>query len=282
MGRRRRHKVKVSEVSLVGPVPSNSEDGDVCENCRLVQKDSKKYSSHRRQHREVISKRDTKQSDILNFLSLDCESETDSAIDSASSISSADNVSISSVFDSAIELGSCSDESCHIVSIPKKGKLAEVSIASIEREEAETDLAALAEFVTGVPFQKFTTRDSCVECIESYQRALHIHSHNQLQMMGVDDSFSIDLTGLDMQVHVEEFTNWTFGNTTVQTKEHGYYVSPQGATYYTDIPMDTKLLSLPRQLMIPPSERTMCKHIISMACQALSITGYFKSPLYMF
>lgn len=248
MGRQRRRQ---KLLTIKRTTSEDSDVVDVCENCRLVQKDGKKYQPGRRH-----SKHHNKLADSLSFLSstLDCESETDSAIDTASISSSSDNSSIAS--DSAIEFGSV-DESCRVIAVPRKGKVAEVSIADIEKAEAETDLAALAEFVTGVPFQKFTSKDSCVECIESYQRALHVHQHNQLQMYGIDDSFSVDLTGLDMQVHIEEFTNWSYGNTVVQTKEHGYYVSPQGATYYTDMPVDGKLLSLPRQLMIPPSERAM-------------------------
>lgn len=236
---RRRHKL------------TTSDDGEHCENCRLVQRDSGKYGKRN-------SLKGSKQLDILNFLALDCESETDSAIDTASISSSSDDVSILSASDSATELSSI-DDSCRVVSVPKRSKVAEVSIADIEKEEADLDLVALAEFVSGVSFQKFTTRDSCMECIQSYQRAVHIHEHNHMQMCGIDDSFTIDLTAQDIEVHIEEFSNWSLGNTTVQRKEHGYYVSPQGATYYTDIPMDTKVSYLPRQLMIPPSERSMCK-----------------------
>lgn len=254
---RRRHKVTVPAQTAIAS--DTSEGNDVCESCRLAQMDGHQ-GKYGRKHYPTT--KDSKQKDILKFLLLDCESETDSAIDIASVSGSSDNISIASASDSAADYCSL-DEACRIVSIPKKGKVAEVSIIDVEKEEAKSDLAALAEFVTGIPLQKFTTRDSCKECIESYQRAVHIHQHNQMQMCGVDDFFAVDLSGLDMEVHIEEFTNWSFGSTTIQTKEHGYYVSPQGATYYTDIPMDTKLLSLPRQLMIPPSERSMCKLLSS-------------------
>lgn len=232
-----------------------------CENCRLAQKkNGHKHNSLRRQ--KLLKMSETKQNDILRYLS-DCESEADSAIDTAS-ISSSDNASdnsslVSDHISSDTDLIS-NDGDCRIIAVPKAAKIAEISIAAFEEDEARLDLEALAEYVTGTPLQKFTARDTCIECIESYRRALHQNQHDHMRICGVDDSFSIDITGLDIELRVEEFTNWTIGNETVQTKEHGYYVSPQGATYYTDIPMDAQLLSLPKRLMVPPSERAMCKH----------------------
>lgn len=253
MGRSRRRNKTSSDLDI----------SEVCENCRLVQKGHEHYSRGVRRQRQARHKTEH----ILKFLTTSeysGESETDSAIDTASVTSFSDNGSIISSSESGAELGL---EDSMLMVTPKRhsrrSAVAEVSIIALEEEEAQADLLALTDFVTGVPFQKFTSRDSCEECIESYRKVLHQYQHSQMAMCGVDDSFFVDITGLDLELHVEEFTNWSIGSTTVQTKEHGYYVSPEGATYYTDAPLDltldTRLLALPRLLMVPPSERAMCK-----------------------
>lgn len=259
MGRQRRR----NKTTLVEPTDSDSVEG--CKNCRMAQK--KGHHQHQkgsiRRQQSLIS--ESKQKDILKFLS-DCESEADSAIDTASISSASDNSSlVSDHITSDSDLISNDGDLCCAIALKAPAKVAKVSIAAFEAEEAKLDLEALAEYVTGVPLQKYTARDTCVECVDSYRRALHQHQHDHMRVCGIDDAFSIDLTGLDVELHVEEFSNWTIGNETVQTKEHGYYVSPKGATYYTEIPVDAQHLSLPKQLMVPPSERAMCKHLKSLS-----------------
>lgn len=253
---------------------TNTDSVEGCENCRLAQKKNQQHSrAALRRQQSLIS--EAKQKDILKYLS-DCESEADSAIDTASISSSSDNHSLVSdhhISSDSDLISNDGDPCCSTIAIRAPAKVANVSIAAFEAEESRLDIEALAEYVTGVPLQKYTARDTCVECVDSYRRALHQHQHDHMRVCGIDDSFSIDLTGLDVELHVEEFSNWTVGTETVQTKEHGYYVSPKGATYYTDIPMDAQLLSLPKQLMVPPSERAMCKHyfVISLRTNHLII-----------
>jgi len=230
-----------------------------CEGCRKVQKETclpPSQKCHRNSSSEIYQKS-----------LIDYESETDSAIDTASIISSSDSRSITSSSEStsSLELSLSDDSSIyssqsHSKRSAKKSKTAVVSIAELEKQEAELDLQALALYVTGVPFQKFTSKDSCKQCIESYTHALHQHQHNQMRAYGIEDSFSVDLRNLAIDIHVEEFVNWSIGDATFQMKEHGYYVTPNGATYYTDQPMEPA--SLTRHLMIPPSERALCKTAI--------------------
>jgi len=229
--RRRRMKVRVGE-----------EDQELleltCEGCRLLQKN---VSRHR------IAPPTSKDHKVCKFTR-----------DVLKTVSDSDSE------DSAIESGGFSSETGSVTSenttsdfyerqaTPQR-KTAVVSIQTIKDIEEALDLEALAEFVTGTPLQRFTSRQPCPECIHTYSRNLHEQEHYFMRFHGVDDSFYCDLTGKDTELYVEE--HWGLSE-----PGYKYCVSTQGALYYTDTPPETKPISLPRQLMVPPSERQTCKN----------------------
>lgn len=184
----------------------------------------------------------------------DSESEVDSAIETES-ISSE---SLSLLSDN---LYSSDDLSSRTSSPNDSEKTAVVSINSAYTNyENQANMAALAEYYTGVPLQRYTKYDSCDICegeLDAYNEYVY---QSYLDQLAEDNTFYVDISGCDIAVHIEEYSNMSLVNGNFQSKIHNYYVSPQGATYYMDVPLkETRELSLPRSLMIPPSERSGCK-----------------------
>lgn len=197
----------------------------------------------------------------------DCESEADSAIETGSVTSSSDS---SSLF---------SDHTCHdeLVTLPYKSqhsaitgeKCVEISLNSIYSEpEYEGELHTLADHLTGLPLQRYTKKDTCELCDRMYQNYydLELQYYLQQQQRSSQNVSYLDATGLGVDIHVEEYSNMSLIDGEVQTKTHSYSISSEGSIYYTDIPMrETQILSMPKRLMIPPTERDACK-MLSYSC----------------
>lgn len=255
---RRKNKVLASE----GSVSSSTQTG--CPNC---QKQQRKIFYKNREFFTGLPEKAT----LYEYLKqpiMDIEQKKPSVSDSESEV------------DSAIETASVSSETLSLSSDPSysddlsltgpncREKTAVVSINSaFTNYENQANMSALADYYTGVPLQKFTRHDECYTCeyeIHAYNEYMHQCYVDQLVE---NNMLVVDISGLDIGVHIEEYSEMSLVNGDFQSKIHNYYVSSQGATYYTDIPLketrELKVLkpeqSLPKQFMIPPSERSVCK-----------------------
>ena len=137
----------------------------------------------------------------------DSESEADSAIETGSVTSLSDNSSLFSEHACHDELGSYKSQRS-----VNGDKCVEVSLNSIYTEpEYEDELRALAHHLTGLPLQKYMRRDACELCERVNQNYYDLEQQYLLELQQQQNAAAnvsyLDASGLDIDIHVEEYSN---------------------------------------------------------------------------